>query len=100
MLYFIPWKQRNDTMKLAGEPVPARACLFLPIDRRTVAGWCGHCSSLGRVAMSDAILAGFLIRGCRTNEIEQVLELWRQAEATPSVTDNADDLRRAVVDGP
>jgi ribosomal protein S18 acetylase RimI-like enzyme len=29
-----------------------------------------------------------------------VLELWRQAEATPGVTDNADDLRRAIAESP
>jgi ribosomal protein S18 acetylase RimI-like enzyme len=29
-------------------------------------------------------------------EVESVLELWRQAEATPSVTDTAEDLRRAI----
>ena len=33
------------------------------------------------------------IRACRPEDIEAVLELWRQAEATPGVTDNADDLR-------
>jgi ribosomal protein S18 acetylase RimI-like enzyme len=32
-------------------------------------------------------------------EVEAVLDLWRQAQATPSITDNAEDLRR-VVDGP
>jgi ribosomal protein S18 acetylase RimI-like enzyme len=46
--------------------------------------------------MSDLGSAGFSIRNCRLEEIESVLDLWRQAEATPSVTDNADDLRRAV----
>ena len=38
------------------------------------------------------------IRECRSAEILAVLELWRQADATPSVTDNADDLQRAVSD--
>lgn len=36
------------------------------------------------------------IRDCRLEDIEGVLELWRQAEATPGVTDTADDLRRAI----
>jgi len=45
-------------------------------------------------------LASFAIRDCRPMEVEVVLELWRQAEATPSITDNANDLRRAVADGP
>jgi len=40
------------------------------------------------------------IRACRLEDIEGVLELWRQADATPSVTDNADDLRRAITDSP
>ncbi len=48
--------------------------------------------------MSD--LASVSVRDCRQEEVESVLELWRQAEATPSVTDNADNLRRAVAGGP
>src|SRR5713226_7499525 len=40
------------------------------------------------------------IRACRLEDIEVVLELWRQADATPSVTDTADDLRRAVTESP
>jgi ribosomal protein S18 acetylase RimI-like enzyme len=48
--------------------------------------------------MSDLRLASFSIRECRPEEVEFILALWRQAEATPSVTDNADDLRRAVSD--
>ncbi len=38
------------------------------------------------------------IRGCRLEEVEAVLELWKQAAAIPSVTDTADDLRRVIVD--
>jgi ribosomal protein S18 acetylase RimI-like enzyme len=41
-----------------------------------------------------------VIRACRPDEVEAVLRLWRQAGATPSPTDTADDLRRAVGDGP
>jgi ribosomal protein S18 acetylase RimI-like enzyme len=40
------------------------------------------------------------IRACRLEDIEVVLELWRQAEATPGVTDTAADLRRAVAESP
>jgi ribosomal protein S18 acetylase RimI-like enzyme len=40
------------------------------------------------------------VRACRPEDIEVVLELWRQADATPSVTDTADDLRRAVTASP
>jgi len=32
------------------------------------------------------------IRDCRQNEAEAVLELWRQAGATPSVTDSVDEI--------
>src|SRR5262245_14922321 len=41
-------------------------------------------------------LSGASIRPCRLEEVEAVLELWRQAEATPSVTDNAEELRRVM----
>jgi len=37
-----------------------------------------------------------LIRDCGPEDVEAVLEFWKQAAATPSVTDNADDLLRAV----
>jgi hypothetical protein len=30
------------------------------------------------------------------DEADSVLEVWRQADATPSITDTADDLRRAA----
>lgn len=40
------------------------------------------------------------IRDCRLEDIEAVLEFWKQAEATPSITDTADDLRRAVAASP
>ena len=40
------------------------------------------------------------IRACRLEDIERVLELWRQADATPGVTDNADDLQRAIDESP
>jgi ribosomal protein S18 acetylase RimI-like enzyme len=40
------------------------------------------------------------IRVCRQEDIEAVLELWRQAGAIPSVTDTAPDLHRAITEGP
>ncbi|HEY7425095.1 MAG TPA: GNAT family N-acetyltransferase [Gemmataceae bacterium] len=40
------------------------------------------------------------IRACRLEDINGVLELWRQADATPSMTDTADDLRRAITENP
>jgi ribosomal protein S18 acetylase RimI-like enzyme len=46
--------------------------------------------------MSDPSVINDSIRQCRPEEAEAVLELWRQAEATPGVTDNAADIRRAI----
>src|SRR4051812_35225603 len=40
------------------------------------------------------------IRDGRLTDVEAILELWRQADATPGVTDTADDLRRAVAASP
>jgi GNAT superfamily N-acetyltransferase len=36
------------------------------------------------------------IRGCRTDEAEAILLLWREAGATPSPTDTAEQVRRAI----
>lgn len=41
-------------------------------------------------------MIGLSIRDCSPAEAEAVLELWRKADAIPSVTDNADYLRRAI----
>ena len=46
--------------------------------------------------MSDKREGSPSIRECGLQDVEAVLELWRQADATPSVTDTAADLRRAV----
>jgi ribosomal protein S18 acetylase RimI-like enzyme len=48
--------------------------------------------------MSEKGAGSLSIRACRLEDIDAVLELWRQADATPGVTDNADDLRRAVAE--
>ena len=50
--------------------------------------------------MSEKGAGSLSIRACRLEDIDAVLELWRQADATPGVTDTADDLRRAVADSP
>jgi ribosomal protein S18 acetylase RimI-like enzyme len=42
----------------------------------------------------------FSIRDCRPEDVDAVLELWRQAGATPGVTDNAADLHRAITGSP
>jgi ribosomal protein S18 acetylase RimI-like enzyme len=43
-------------------------------------------------------MSDFTLRGCCSEDVGAVLDLWRQADATPGVTDNADDLRRAVTE--
>jgi ribosomal protein S18 acetylase RimI-like enzyme len=50
--------------------------------------------------MTEKAAGSLSIRACRLEDMESVLELWRQADATPSVTDNADDLRRVVAESP
>jgi ribosomal protein S18 acetylase RimI-like enzyme len=50
--------------------------------------------------MTETGADGLSIRACRLEDIEVVLELWRQAEATPSETDTAENLRRAVAESP
>ena len=37
-----------------------------------------------------------VLRECRDDELEAVLALWRQADATVSATDTLDDVRRAA----
>ena len=49
--------------------------------------------------MSDQGADRLSIRACRLQDVEAVLELWRQADATPSVTDTAGDFQRAVDNG-
>jgi ribosomal protein S18 acetylase RimI-like enzyme len=46
--------------------------------------------------MDDDVVGSLSVRACRLQDVEAVLALWRQAEATPSVTDSPDDLRRAI----
>jgi ribosomal protein S18 acetylase RimI-like enzyme len=36
------------------------------------------------------------IRDCRPDEADVLLALWRQAEATPGVTDTVDDVQRMI----
>jgi len=50
--------------------------------------------------MNEKGAGSLSIRACRLEDIDAVLELWRQADATPSVTDTADDLRRAIAESP
>ena len=50
--------------------------------------------------METSTTTSWLIRDCRPEEAEGVLTLWRQAEATPGVTDTVEDLTRAIIDSP
>ncbi len=70
-------------------------------ETRPVAGCacCGLYFLMG-VTMTETGAGTLSIRACRLEDIQSVLELWRQADATPGVTDTADDLRRAVADSP
>jgi ribosomal protein S18 acetylase RimI-like enzyme len=43
---------------------------------------------------------GLSIRACGMHDVETLLDLWRQAEATPSLTDTSDDLRRVIANSP
>jgi ribosomal protein S18 acetylase RimI-like enzyme len=40
------------------------------------------------------------IRACRVEDVDGVLQLWRQADATPGVTDTAEGLLHAITDSP
>ena len=40
------------------------------------------------------------IRDCGLDDVMALLAFWQQSDATPSVTDTADDLRRAIADSP
>jgi ribosomal protein S18 acetylase RimI-like enzyme len=50
--------------------------------------------------MTEKGAGSLSIRACRLEDIQSVLELWRESDATPGVTDTADDLGRAVADSP
>jgi ribosomal protein S18 acetylase RimI-like enzyme len=50
--------------------------------------------------MTETAAGNLSIRACRLEDIERVLELWRQADATPGLTDTPDDLRRAIAESP
>lgn len=50
--------------------------------------------------MGNEATGGRSIRHCRPDDVQAVLDLWRLAEATPSVTDTAEDLRRAIAERP
>ncbi len=43
--------------------------------------------------------ANFRIRGCEKSESADVIQLWKAAAATPSVTDSIDELRKTIAGG-
>jgi ribosomal protein S18 acetylase RimI-like enzyme len=49
--------------------------------------------------MTDEGASGMFIRDGGVEDVGGILELWRHANATPSVTDTAEDLPRAVAHG-
>src|SRR5260370_24425053 len=54
---------------------------------------CGECmANPTNGSTKDAIV----IRSCRAEELEELLLFWRQAGATLSLTDTAEDVRRAI----
>jgi ribosomal protein S18 acetylase RimI-like enzyme len=50
--------------------------------------------------MDESKTKGCSIREGRLEDVPAILELWRQADATPGVTDTAADVRRALTDSP
>jgi ribosomal protein S18 acetylase RimI-like enzyme len=46
--------------------------------------------------MGEQSEIGWCVRLCRPEEAEVLLELWRQAQATPSVTDTPEGVRRVL----
>jgi len=45
-------------------------------------------------------MSGWVIRKCRPEEAEAVLQMWREADVSPSVTDSVDDIRRTILNSP
>ena len=45
-------------------------------------------------------MADWIIRECRADEADAVLTLWREAGASPSVTDSVDEICRAILESP
>jgi purine-nucleoside phosphorylase/ribosomal protein S18 acetylase RimI-like enzyme len=51
-------------------------------------------------AKKGAPATGTRVRDSRPEEVEAILAFWKEADTTPSATDTAADLRRAIGDGP
>lgn len=45
-------------------------------------------------------MSTFVTCKCRPDEVQAVLTLWQQAEATPDVSDTVEDLTHAIVNSP
>jgi ribosomal protein S18 acetylase RimI-like enzyme len=50
--------------------------------------------------METSPSTSWIMRECRPEEVGAILTLWRQAEATPDVSETVEDLTRAIVDSP
>src|SRR5437899_3239736 len=50
--------------------------------------------------MNEREATELTIRDCRVVDVDDILEFWRQAKATPSVTDTVENLSRAIGDSP
>ena len=50
--------------------------------------------------MATAPSTSWIIRDCRPEEVAAVLILWRQAEATPDVSETVEDLTHVIVASP
>src|SRR5437764_7861766 len=48
--------------------------------------------------MRSAMVVKRSIRRARADESTEILELWKHADATPSLTDNAEEIARAIGD--
>jgi ribosomal protein S18 acetylase RimI-like enzyme len=49
--------------------------------------------------MTNVDIPRYAIRGARPEDVHAILDFWRQAEATPSMTDTAEDLHRVLACG-
>jgi len=45
-------------------------------------------------------MSDWIIRECRAEEGDAVLQMWRETGASPSVTDSVADIRRSIVNSP
>src|SRR6516225_5907663 len=76
------------------EPASSMLC---PMSRKRRGPW-QVAAAAGLSHLMGMTMSDFLLRECRSEDVAAVLDLWQKADARPGVTDNADDLRRAVTE--